>query len=524
VGSHSITAQYNGDPNYTGSGSAAQTVTVSQITSATRLAISAASINAGQPEMLTAAIAGAASPALSGVVTFFDGTTAIGNVNATAVPTGGTATLTVTTLATGTHTLTARYGGDTNYTASVSGVQTVTVSETTQTITFPAIPNHVYGDPPFTLSATASSGLAVSYSVVSGPASLSGSTVTLTGIGTVTIQATQAGNATYAAATPVSRSFMVTAPIPTLAGISPTIGIVGSGATMLTLTGTNFASTDTVLLNGTAIPSTLVSTTSLTATLPASFFASAGTGLIAVADSASDTVTAAATFTVAAAPQFVLSGPSTATSGEQPALTFTLTNPYPFPLAGALTLTFAPIASAGVADDPTVQFATGGRTIGFSIPANSTATPAVQLQTGTIAGTATVTLAVTSAGVNVTPANVAPVVINVPAAVPTLTSAMTSSMGQTLTVAVVGFSNTREATTALFHFTPAPGSSIENPDVTVDVSALFAGWYGSTASDAYGSAFTYTQMFTLDTDATSIAGVTVTLENSVGVSLMVTSQ
>jgi hypothetical protein len=31
-------------------------------------------------------------------------------------------------------------------------------------------------------------------------------------------------------------------------------------------------------------------------------------------------------------------------------------------------------------------------------------------------------------------------------------------------------------------------------------------------------------MFTLDTDATSIAGVTVTLENSVGVSLMVTSQ
>jgi hypothetical protein len=101
---------------------------------------------------------------------------------------------------------------------------------------------------------------------------------------------------------------------------------------------------------------------------------------------------------------------------------------------------------------------------------------------------------------------------------------MTSSMGQTLTVAVVGFSNTREATTALFHFTPAPGSSIENPDVTIDVSALFAGWYGSTASDAYGSAFTYTQMFTLDTDATSIAGVTVTLENSVGVSLMVTSQ
>ena len=524
VGSHSITAHYNGDTNYTAGSSGAQTVTVSQITSTTRLAVSAASINAGQSETLTATIAGAASPAVSGVVTFFDGTTSIGTGNVTAAATGGTATLTLTTLATGTRSLTAHYGGDTNYTASVSGAQTVTVSTTAQTITFPAIPNHVYGDAPFALTATASSGLAVSYSVVSGPATLSGGTVTLTGSGTVTIQATQAGNTIYAAATPVSRSFIVSAPVPTLATITPTIGIVGSGATTVTLTGTNFASTDTVLLNGAAIPSTLVNATSLTATLPASFFAAAGTGLITVADSASETVTAAATFTVAPAPQFVLSGPSTATSGEQPTLTFTLTNPYPFPLAGALNLTFVPIASAGVTDDQTVQFSTGGRTIAFSIPANSTATPAVQLQTGTIAGTATVTLAVTSDGVNVTPANVTPVVITIPAAVPTLNSAKMTKSGPTISVAVIGFSNTREVTKAVFHFTAAAGSSIKDPDVTIDVSAVFAGWYGSTASDAYGSAFTYTQPFTLDSDASTIAGVTVTLTNSVGVSVVLAAQ
>ncbi len=524
VGPHNITAHYNGDTNYTASSSAPQTVTVSQITSATRLAVSAASIGAGQSETLTATIAGAASPALSGVVTFFDGTTSIGTGNVTATSTGGTATLTTPYLAIGTRSLTAHYGGDTNYTASVSAAQTVTVSGTPQTITFPAIPNHVYGDAPFALTATASSGLAVSYSVVSGPATVSGSTVTLTGIGTVTIQATQAGNTTYAAATPVSQSFLVTALVPTLASIAPTIGIVGSGATTVTLTGTNFASTDTVLLNGTAIPSTLVSATSLTATLPASFFAAAGTGLITVADSASETVTVAATFTVAPAPQFVLTGPSTATSGEQPMLTFTLTNPYPFPLAGALNLAFVPVSSAGVTDDPTVQFATGGRMIDFNIPANSTATPAVQLQTGTIAGTATVTLAVASAGVNVTPANVAPVVITVPAAVPALDSVKLSNDGQTLSVSIVGYSNTREVTKAVFHFTAAPGSSIQNPDVTVDVSTVFAAWYGSGQSDGYGSAFTYTQPFTIDSDASSIAGVTVTLENSVGVSVVVTAQ
>ena len=39
---------------------------------------------------------------------------------------------------------------------------------------------------------------------------VSGSTVTLVAVGTCTIQATQAGNATYAAATPVNQSFQVT--------------------------------------------------------------------------------------------------------------------------------------------------------------------------------------------------------------------------------------------------------------------------------------------------------------------------
>ncbi len=114
--------------------------------------------------------------------------------------------------------------------------------------------------------------------------------------------------------------------------------------------------------------------------------------------------------------------------------------------------------------------------------------------------------------------------ITIPAAVPTLMSAKTTESGQTLTVAVVGFSNTREVTKAVFHFTPVAGSSIEDPDVTVDVTTVFAGWYGSTASDAYGSAFTFTQPFTLDSDVSVIAGVTVTLTNSVGVSVVLAAQ
>jgi hypothetical protein len=80
-----------------------------------------------------------------------------------------------------------------------------------QTITFSAIPHHTIGDAPFSLTLTASSGLPVALEVVSGPATLSGNTVTMTGVGTVTLQATQAGNANFAAATPVSRSFIVAA-------------------------------------------------------------------------------------------------------------------------------------------------------------------------------------------------------------------------------------------------------------------------------------------------------------------------
>jgi len=97
--------------------------------------------------------------------------------------------------------------------AAPSGlVVLATTGESSQTITFPAITNRTYGAAQFVLSATATSGLPVSYSLVSGPATLSGTnddTVTVTGVGTVVIEASQAGNSTYAAAADVTQSFMV---------------------------------------------------------------------------------------------------------------------------------------------------------------------------------------------------------------------------------------------------------------------------------------------------------------------------
>ena len=86
---------------------------------------------------------------------------------------------------------------------------TYTPVKSDQSITFPQIADHVFGDAPLALNATASSGLAVTYTVVSGPASLAGATLTLTGAGTVVVNASQAGNEYYTPAPGVQVTFTV---------------------------------------------------------------------------------------------------------------------------------------------------------------------------------------------------------------------------------------------------------------------------------------------------------------------------
>lgn len=83
-----------------------------------------------------------------------------------------------------------------------------------QAISFPQIPNHLTTDPPFALEATATSGLPVFFEVVSGPATVNGNIVTLTGAqGEVTIKATQPGNGTFDPAVPVINKFMALDPV-----------------------------------------------------------------------------------------------------------------------------------------------------------------------------------------------------------------------------------------------------------------------------------------------------------------------
>ena len=82
-----------------------------------------------------------------------------------------------------------------------------------QTISFDPIDDKLTTDGPFQVSASASSGLPVSFSIVSGPATVSGNTVSLSGTaGTVIVRASQAGNPYYNPAPDVDQSFDVNEP------------------------------------------------------------------------------------------------------------------------------------------------------------------------------------------------------------------------------------------------------------------------------------------------------------------------
>ena len=120
-----------------------------------------------------------------------------------------------------------------------------TGGSTAQQITFGAISDKTLGDAPFTLSATASSGLTVSFSTTSDKISISGTTVTMTKAGRAAIKASQAGNGTFAVAAAVEQSFCIKP-------AKPTITVTNDDSAEVTLT-SSATSGNQWLLNGSPI-------------------------------------------------------------------------------------------------------------------------------------------------------------------------------------------------------------------------------------------------------------------------------
>ena len=117
---------------------------------------------------------------------------------------------TVTLLQTGTCTINADQAGDSNWNAAPRVQQSFTVQKGNQTITFGALADKRFDEGPITVSASASSGLAVSFSSATpSVCTVSGSTVNFQSVGTCTVNADQAGNGNWNAAPQVQRSFTI---------------------------------------------------------------------------------------------------------------------------------------------------------------------------------------------------------------------------------------------------------------------------------------------------------------------------
>lgn len=214
---------------------------------------------------------------------------------------------------------------------------------------------------------------------------------------------------------------------------------------------------------------------------------------------------------------------------QQAAYTLSLAEPYPLNLTGTLTLTFN---SEVFVNDATVQFATGGRSVNFTIPAGTTRAvfpnneTQIRLQTGSVAGTITVTPSFfTETGVNLTPASPPAVSLVIPQGPPQLVSVQIGGRtSNSFTLLVTGYSTSRTVSRIELLATSAPGVNLTNPRLTVDAEAAFLSWYQNAQSQQFGSLFTAVLPVSIEGNLSAgnlvdaVQSVSVTLSNSLGTS------
>ncbi len=183
VGNHNLSASYPGSTNYNSSTSGILVQTITSTATSTTLTSGAGSSLAGQPVTLTASVT-SSTGIPTGNVIFRDGNLNIGQAQLTS---GGVATFSTSTLSVGTHTLTAAYGGDGNYTASISApvVETISLASTGVTLAGPSQPSTVGSTISISASLTGN-GTAPTGSLTLQDGNLAIATQTVTNTGTFT--------------------------------------------------------------------------------------------------------------------------------------------------------------------------------------------------------------------------------------------------------------------------------------------------------------------------------------------------
>jgi len=306
------------------------------------------------------------------------------------------------------------------------------------------------------------------------------------------------------------RQIIYSSTVPTITSLTPDSGTAGSSINV-SFAGTNFQGAYSVSGGpGITFSNVAISTTTI---VRATFNlgASAPSGPHAVTIRTLAGTSNALTFTVLplGAPSFsasVAGAPSGVIDPrQQPAFSFSLASPYTAAVTGTLKITAA---------DPNVQFASGGQTAPFTVPANQTQAvfannaSTMQFSTGTLAGEIVFTASLAMAAETFA-SDVAVSRLTVSDKPPTITTVSASQSTGALVVKITGFSTSKQITQATFTFA---GQNVDTRPVDVDVSPTFTQWYGTPESRLYGSMFTLTVPFTATGGSIPPGTVTVTLK------------
>jgi hypothetical protein len=262
---------------------------------------------------------------------------------------------------------------------------TLAIRSTTQTITFAAPSSLTYGTAPITLTATGgASGNAVVFTLdassTSGAATLSGSILTIHGVGTVVIDANQAAGSGYSAAPQVQQSTVVNPASLTITASSPTMTYGSAIPTITPIFGTFVNGDTSAVLTTQPICVTAYTTTSAVGSSPStSCSGAAASNYIFTYINGSVTVNAAPTFAIGGGGGSTsLSIEPGATTGNTVSIPVTPTNGF----TGTVNLTCS-ISPVAASDPPTCSLSPASVTI-----------------TGTAAQTATLTISTTASTVS----------------------------------------------------------------------------------------------------------------------------
>jgi sugar lactone lactonase YvrE len=414
AGSYNIVATYSGDADNATSNSTALLETVQQIPTTSTLTSDANPAQAGATIHLTATVAVAPSAtadgAISGTVTFSDGSAPLGTA---AVNASGQATLAVSSLNAGNHQLTASYGGSTIYASSSSSALAEQVLATATTTTISTSAQTVLAGEPvtWTIAVTSSTGTPTGVVVIeSGGTNIGQVTLNAQGTASLTLSSLTPGphtltaiyqgttNYTGSTSTPLQETISLATTTVTLSGPGAPVDAGTLVALSSTLSTNGVTPTGTISLrdNGAVVSTQTVNSQTMSAGGTFNFSTSSlglGSNILTVSYSGDDDNAPA------------ISPSITVIVQQAPTTTTLATSANPSTLGQTLTLT-AGVTSPGAAITGSIVFEDGTSILGSVPLTNGSAT----LVTSALTFGAHTLTAVYSGDTNHAPSNSIPLI------------------------------------------------------------------------------------------------------------------